>query len=64
LILDTHEEGDAGHGRIERRKVWITPEIEHLGESAEGFKGLAGVAKVEATREVIGGKTSVESRYF
>lgn len=64
LILDRHAETDAGHGRIETRKVWITPEIEHLGESAEGFKGLAGVAKVESTREIIGGKKSVESRYF
>ncbi len=64
LILDTHEETDAGHGRIETRKVWITPEIEHLGEAAAGFAGLAGAAKVESTREVIGGRKSVESRYF
>lgn len=64
LILDGDEQADGGHGRIETRRVWITPEIDHLGEAAAGWAGLAGVAKVESVREVIGGRTSVESRYF
>jgi predicted transposase YbfD/YdcC len=65
LIHDRHHETDAGHGRIESRTVWITPEVEHLGEAALGFAGLAGVALVESMREPVGGgKASVEKRYY
>jgi predicted transposase YbfD/YdcC len=64
LIHDVYQETDSGHGRIETRQVWITPEVEYLGEAAEGFVGLQGVAMVEATREVAGGKTSYERRYY
>jgi predicted transposase YbfD/YdcC len=64
LIHDAYEEIDAGHGRIETRRVWITPEVEHLGASAEGFAGLAGVALVESKREIIGQEPSVEHRYY
>jgi predicted transposase YbfD/YdcC len=64
IILDQYEQTDSGHGRIEHRRVWITPEIEHLGEAAAGFTGLAGVAMVESTRAQIAGKTSQERRYY
>lgn len=64
LIHDVHQEIDAGHGRIETRRVWITPEIGHLGESAAGFKGLAGVAMVESRREVLGQDPSTEHRFY
>lgn len=64
LIHDRFEEIDSGHGRIEKRTVWITPEVEHLGESAGGFAGLSGVAMVESERELIGGSSKVERRYY
>ena len=70
MIFDHYRETDAGHGRIEERTLWITPEIEHLGESIQGFEGLAGVAVVEARREVAGkepgagNQTGVERRYY
>ena len=52
----------AGGG--ETRSVWITPEVEHLGAAAEGFEGLSGVAMVESTRQIIGGATSTQRRYY
>ena len=64
LIHDVYQEIDAGHGRIETRRVWITPEIGHLGETAGGFAGLAGVAMVESRREIIGKEPSTERRYY
>lgn len=64
LIHDRFEELESGHGRIEKRTVWITPEVEHLGESAGGFAGLSGVAMVESERELIGGSSKVERRYY
>jgi predicted transposase YbfD/YdcC len=54
-----------GHGRIETRRVWVTDEVEWLGEELlEQWPGLASVAVVEARREVPGGKSSVERRYY
>jgi predicted transposase YbfD/YdcC len=61
---DYFEETDGGHGRIERRRVWVTDEIKWLGDVRHEWPGLAGVIAVESTREVIGGKTSIERRYF
>lgn len=59
------EETCGGHGRIETRRVWVTDEVEWLGEGLlEQWPGLAGVAVVEARREVPGGKSSVERRYY
>jgi len=57
-----HESLDKGHGRIERRQVWYTQDIEGLG-TAGRWSGLAGMAMCRATRTV-GGETSVEDRYF
>jgi predicted transposase YbfD/YdcC len=64
LIHEVYREVDAGHGRIETRTVWITPEIEHLGEAAAGFAGLSGVARVESVRECLGGASSTQRRYY
>lgn len=58
-----HAETDAGHGRIETRRVWVTDQLQHL-KGLEAWQGLAAVAVVEATREVLGGKTSTERRYY
>jgi len=60
---DRHEETDAGHGRVETRRVWATDELGWL-EQAGDWPGLRTVVVVEADREVIGQDRSVERRYF
>ena len=57
---DTQSNG--GHGRIEKRTVWYTDEVEWFLEKNK-WKGLAGFAVVESERTVKG-ITSVERRYF
>jgi predicted transposase YbfD/YdcC len=62
---DSIEMTDGGHGRIETRRVWATNQVQWLGAGLrEHWPGLASVAAVQCTREVIGGKTSTEVRYF
>ncbi len=51
------------HGRIEERRCWVTEEIGWL-EHKEDWKNLKSVIMVEAIREVMGGKKTVERRYF
>jgi predicted transposase YbfD/YdcC len=63
LPCDYHQEVDAGHGRLETRRVWVTDQVQHL-KGLEAWQGLASVAVIEATREVFGGKTSTERRYY
>ena len=58
-------EADGGHGRVETRRAWVTPEVHWLGRDLlDAWPGLAAVAAVECRREVIGGDASVERRYF
>jgi predicted transposase YbfD/YdcC len=54
---------DGGHGRIETRRVWVTWNIEHLGEIAKGWPGLRCIVAVECTRE-INGQISREWHYY
>jgi len=54
-------EGD--HGRIETRQCWVCNQVQHL-QGLEEWTDLAAVAVVECTREVGGGQTRVERRYF
>ena len=60
---DFVETVDAGHGRIETRRVWVTDEIDWL-KQRDQWTGLKQVAVVEAVREVIGGPRSVEQHYY
>ena len=60
---DFVETVDAGHGRIETRRVWVTDEIDWL-KQRDQWTGLKQVAVVEAVREVIGGPRSVERHYY
>jgi predicted transposase YbfD/YdcC len=59
---DYFEETNGGHGRIEVRKVWCTPEVQWLKEK-EDRPGLRSLAVVESRRQV-SGQTSVERRYY
>jgi len=60
--LDTYQTLDKGHGRIERRKVWATTDVEWL-RARHGWPGLASIAAVEAQVKQKG-KTASERRYF
>jgi predicted transposase YbfD/YdcC len=55
---------NGGHGRIETRRAWLWQATDLGGELMDQWAGLASVAMVECVREVIGGKSSVERRYF
>lgn len=63
LWHDRHEQTDAGHGRIETRRVWVTDQLAWL-KPAKDWPGLRCVVVVEAHREVIGQPPSVERRYY
>lgn len=64
IKYDYFETGlEKDHGRIEQRRCWVTEEIEWI-ESKDKWKNLKSIVMVEAEREVIGGKTSIERRYF
>jgi predicted transposase YbfD/YdcC len=60
---DRDEQVDAGHGRIETRRVWTTDQLDWL-KVAGDWPGLRSVVVVEAEREVIGQGASVERRHF
>lgn len=61
------EEVDAGHGRVETRRVWLTTEVKHLGpDLLELWPGLKAIAAVERVREVMGKDPAVstERHYY
>jgi predicted transposase YbfD/YdcC len=62
------EQTNKGHGRIEKRKTWVTDEVKWLRpELLALWPGLTSVALVESTRQDLGdmtGKVSVERRYY
>jgi predicted transposase YbfD/YdcC len=61
---DFHEQTEAGHGRIETRKVWSIRDVRWLGDLAQDWPGLRSLAMVEATRQVGGQAATTESRYY
>jgi predicted transposase YbfD/YdcC len=61
---DFHEQTEAGHGRIETRKVWCVSDVQWLGDLAQDWPGLRSVAMVEATRQVAGQAATTECRYY
>jgi predicted transposase YbfD/YdcC len=54
---------EKGHGRIEKRRCWVTEEVDWLERGAD-WANLKSVIMVEAEREIIGGEKTVERRYF
>jgi len=51
------------HGRIETRRLWCTSDVDWV-PGKEQWANLKSVAVVESKREVFGGKTSIERRYY
>lgn len=60
---DYFEQTNGGHGRIETRRVWVTDEVHHLKDIGH-WPGLGSLVAVECTRQVIGGASSTERRYY
>lgn len=60
---DRDQTVDGGHGRIETRRVWVTWNVEYLGDLAREWPGLKSLVAVECTREV-NGHTSKEWHYY
>ncbi len=60
---DHYEDTDAGHGRIETRRVWVTDQLDWLKQAAD-WPGIKSVVVVESQREVIGHNSSTERRYY
>lgn len=62
--IDTYEELDAGHGRIETRRCSILPAKEYLlDETLSEWKGLSTLIRIESKRETKG-KTTCDVRYY
>lgn len=61
---DYHEQTEAGHGRIETRKVWCIRDVRWLGAAARDWPGLRSIAMVEATRQVGAQSPTTEHRYY
>jgi predicted transposase YbfD/YdcC len=53
---------NGGHGRVEQRRIWVTPETGWFAERGK-WKNLRSLVRVEA-RRTVNGKTSVEYRYY
>ncbi len=60
--LVKHETTDKEHGRLEVRRYWQTEKLDWFADRKE-WEGLNSVGVVEA-RRTIGGKESVERRYY
>ena len=67
LKADQHKDVDAGHGRIETRQVWVTTEVEHLGEELLAlWPQVKAIAAIERTRQIKGRDSAptVERHYY
>jgi predicted transposase YbfD/YdcC len=52
---DKHEQSNDGHGRLEKRQVWVTDQVHWLGEPLLAqWPGLAAIAVVQSTRQDLG----------
>lgn len=62
------QQNESGHGRLEKRRVWVSDEIQWLGKEVLAlWPGLASIALVERTRQDLGdlsGKVSVERQIY
>lgn len=61
-LLDCFETRDDGHGREEVRRAWVSNSVAEIS-TAERWKGLEKVVRVDSTRTV-NGSMSHESRYY
>ena len=64
VAMDYFEQHEQGHGRLEKRRVWVSDDIQSLGKPLlDRWTGLGSIAMVERTRQDLGdfsGKVSIE----
>ena len=63
IEFDEYRTLEKGHGRIERRRVVVTEDIDWIPKKDE-WEGLRSIVMVDSKREIIGGAISTERRYF
>jgi predicted transposase YbfD/YdcC len=63
IPVSTSRTLEKGHGRIEERRVFATTDIDWIVEKP-AWRGLRSIVMVESVREIIGGASSTERRYF
>lgn len=61
--VSRHETLEKSHGRIETRRFTSTDDIDWLKERHD-WAGLKSIVMVESVREIIGGKTESETRFY
>ena len=62
VVCDEHVTENKGHGRIERRRVRVSNNVDWIADVG-AWRGLRSIAEVERTR-TSDGKTSTERAYF
>ena len=62
ILHDVIEQTEKGHGRIEKRKTWVTTEVDWLVRRHH-WPGLKSMGAIDSFRK-IDGKETVERRYF
>jgi predicted transposase YbfD/YdcC len=63
IEFDEYRTLEKGHGRIEERRVVVIEDIDWITEKQE-WRGLRSMVMVDSVREIIGGASSTERRYF
>ena len=63
LAVSRHQTLEKSHGRIETRAVTALDQIDWL-KKRHNWMGLKSIVMVESIREIIGGKTEQETRYY
>jgi predicted transposase YbfD/YdcC len=62
--ISRHRTLEKSHGRIETRTYTAVGDIAWLAKNHPGWKGLKSIAMVESVREIVGGKTEHETRFY
>ena len=63
VAVSRHETLEKSHGRIETRTYTAIDDIEWLTQRHD-WVGLKSIVMVDSTREIIGGKTETETRFY
>jgi predicted transposase YbfD/YdcC len=62
--VSRHRTLEKSHGRIETRTYTATGDIDWLTKGHPGWKSLKSIVMVESVREIVGGKTERETRFY